>query len=1516
MAHGLLFMEEEDAREVGTLIHQPPTFHMYESENLQSVGLCDTITNNNVYPKYLPRPMDINSVQALAVRLALVQLYKGRGWKKSMSISVLIKHEQKRKVKKNKIPCGGFIIGDGTGVGKTREIAAFVVSVILYEKALSDVQKTVGPSIFGHDATAIMNAGLWRRAPFFIWLTCSRTLFDSCQQGMREVVTNSRTGACYSWEKWYCSNKPVRFRNDGKTGFMTINTTNTMTQAIDTINIRFLCLQDVKNYVNERGWSDGVSDYLTASPSILFMTYADLNANLEFVLKFLTGGTNIDSNMVTPIDNYVTAILCDEFHQPRNISDAFRAELEKTWKEEDYTVLHNILRKANPSVSEVVTRFRDAMANDKQFKTKRIKCRKKSAGKITTSNFLHLLRQSDSFRLFIEVMKYDSFYIMASATPFQSNADLHLIDHIFRRSAPAYTRIAAFNGTGNSTTPDAIAEDSEYATVFLEQAVKLLKNRGQLVSRCISIANVECSVVNCNATPFQKFAMDELSSYCINARQLLIDCKEVGHFVMDAFNKIAERENSNTISLKKARCLIDEINSNVRGKNTLATTNKEMDYILLKIDDRFKVVLVEEEDVGHDGETTIETILQEALDSYRNKNDAMQQISTEEEEDVIGHELYDIIQEQEQNVKHIRKIKSDDACQLIPSSHVTENIFIAPWFEKLKKQYFINTASTSVSACKSALLTVKSHAVIQAIQKLRKTPEDKKAVMSLEQTGDSYLTNLSTRICDACRKRKMQTSENVREEHYGLVDTGVYDSSPLANTIFSGYRLLCRAVAMSSTFKFKIKQKPNSVAYVILLPIMPPIEPLVALSGNPIDSIVQTVGESNHAEITNRKLCSRNTARGMILIKPNTKTANTNKCIDSFNNTKQVDVIMLGPKGSTGLSLHDSKSNSVAAKRIHCLLDVPYNAIAFLQTIGRTHRNGQATVPHYLIFSTDSPAERRFFDSLENRVKDSKAGTYADRYSNNSISITSAICREQFLDKGLVLKTAGNVIRVVACDLTPVEMIDIFAKMMLPIRKGGVAFVEGLDIKNGIFIETVTLALHITLVVLGEQNKIGSVQHLSHALSFASTLRQQVIFSIASSAAKFAYSNLCLHLVHEPSTNIVDKRVNTLRHAAYTFTEKMKNCAEKTTNENVNKFTDDSTILPARKRDTSVDIFSDLVRNGKRKRCINDEEEHEDIFQDNDEGEEKNILHIIMANKPTNYEEAIKNAKKTPDTVRILGTGSKEGVINISECYSVPSVDMLNFIPVITASSVIQTISKENHGLLFMIHNAALPHRHTTNGAGSFMLGLARRLSNGSINYRQFQNNFFCPIDESKILYDIFANVKCVMARDERLDGLCDTRMNGVMGASYIKVRKKPECVFIANLLDEKLRRHVVNDDDEEYNKNSDEDDNDNESEDETRKIDTGSKQIQISSGQKLKCGFVNSNNEGHDMDIVLCNGNKITLTKENSAFVKKHIDSFVAGNLIGTGGSILQVCFDNCNEEEFKGMPKFCLYDSAASQM
>nr|BDT62709.1 MAG: wsv026-like protein [Metapenaeus ensis nimavirus] len=1558
MLQNFLFMSKEDAASIGTSEYTPPSFEPYESDSLRSVGLCEEI-ESQAYPFYLPRPFNINFVQATAVRLALVQYFISKGWKKSMGPEELITTDLLRRALPNKNTVGGFIIGDGTGVGKTRELAAFLVSVVLYEKAIHDTQCHLGPLIFRREECAsVMDTvrdGRWRRAPFFIWLTCSKPLFRSCQEGIREVLTNSGSARA-SWKHF--SDRPLRFMGGGGAGSISFRTPNVVTEAMEETLIMFYTLKDIKDIEKTSGGGGRkISDLHTSVPSILFMTYADLNVNLQFVLRFISGGANIDANVSVPMDNILTAVLCDEFHVPKNISDPFRKVLQDIWAEEDNRVLSDSPRPPNPSLSDLVERFKRALCKDKQFTTKclRSKRKQKSAcgrSLMSTGTFLSLLRMSDSFRLFLEVIKHDTFCLMASATPFQSNADLHSVDHILRRNLPAYTSIAAFSGGGNYSTPDMIAENSEYATVFLEQVVKLLKNRGQLVSRCISIANVECSVVNCNMTPMQQYAIDELSSYCLSARQTLVDSRQLGEAIADALSSLISDE-SGIVTKRHLKEFVDRLNSPNAATKYRPHKRKRDDenenendlYDLCysgmgKIDKRFRAVVLFQNDVAHDGYTSIKTILSEAAEAAAARE--IEWKTTEQHPpppialDAVTQELMNAVTEEES--KSVEEGLATASCTSMKTATreaaATDFVFGEEWFTKLGRQYYINIASTCVAACKNALLSIKSHAVCEAVQSLRLSPEPKKAVMSLEQTGDSFLTGLAGRIFHAPGKggstgtvpdannndsvatpaaasipttTSASTSTSASLPNYGIVDLSVFDSSPLANIILAGYRLLCRAVAIATAIRFKTSG--GKQAYLVLVPVPPPMEPFLALSGNAMDIIAQRVGDTNHAEITNRKLCCRITGRGMMSIRPNHKTSDTNECVNSFNNTTEVDTILLGPKGSTGLSLHDSRSNAISAKRVHCVIDLPYNAIAFLQTIGRTHRNGQMSTPHYIIFSTDFPGENRFFDSLEKRIKDSKAGTFADRYSGNSVSIGNGVDREQFLDKGLVLKTMGFVIRVISSDMTQTDLMDTFAKTMMDIDGGAIAFMEGLDESNDLFLEIVILALHITLVALDHHHDIiDCPESLARAMDFEATLEEQTLYSVAAAATKFAFSNLCLNLAFHREERKLGKTLLSISRAAsslFTFIESQKK-KQQTAQPRPRHRRSCASLFPAGGRDTSLDMFSDLVTQRATGVPIRDVDEG---CQSNNGGHRQQgmislrvsriqrIEQIVCSHSPANPLTTIAASNRVC-TVRVLGTGHKEGVVPSSQCIGVISTDIIQSIPVVTACSVLNTLSRENPGLVLDLHNASLPHMHFNKSLScnvTYILNLARKLSKGSLDFRQFQNNFFSPKSESRLLSDTFNNIKTIMARDDRLDGLCEVRMNNVMGASYARVRRRPECVFITKLLDPVLRRHVV------LNKDRGEDKEDGKS-NETN--DTSEKE-HYSSHNFSRVG----GGEGHDLDVILCSGLTVRLTKENSAFVKEHIDSFVAGNLIGRDGSILQLCFDNCNGS-FEKMPKFCLYD------
>lgn len=1364
--------------------------------------------------------------------------------------------------------------------------------------------------------------------------------------------------------------------------------------------ISFITLKNIKEAAAENCYGNTfqhVINKFTITPTILFMTYADLNMNLEFVLKFIFCGADLDDPSVVR-ETFVTAILCDEFHKPKNISDSFRKVLAANWEEEDEHVLKDTSADSkispssaakhqpppyfNNSVAETLQRFKSGFVSDKQtlMKWTKKKNSKRGEGKSDTSIFLSSLISSDSFRFMLELVKNDVFCLLASATPFQSNSDLHSIDHLLRGMIPAYTSISSFTG-GSESLPDAIAENSEYSTKFLEEVIKLLRNRGQLVSRSISVDNVECSVVSCTSTPLQKFAMDELASYCLETRNVLLDAPKIGSALQSELALFTTE--------KQVREFVESINS---CKLWEKSSHKQA---LSKIDYRQKIILLREDECDSFGKNSMkeisETILSPPLLSHYSskpssligatndsvyssetkcKDNSLKFTSTKilnkkrkintvfdlkgskkcrlENDDLFfeknlsdnidnvnecGEDIYMGVQyadEHDCQTKTLDWLMSDgqelifenkkkydvkpervsslygeecsSACDA--NSAGVEKLFTDEVFLKRLKQYYINLASVSVAACKSSLLAIKSHSVNDAIKKLRISSSPKKAVMSLEQTGDSFLSGLAGRVFEATSKNKESVDKEKQKQHsYGLVDVNVFDSSPLANVILSGYRILCRALSIATAVKTVVDG--NTVLYLIVMPRPPPTEPLIALFGNSLDIIEQCAGETKHAEISNRKLISRVTPQGMLVLQPNSKTTNTNKCIDVFNNTKEVDVMMLGPKGNTGMSLHDSRTNAVSAKRVHCLLDLPYNAVAFRQTIGRTHRNGQATVPHFLIFTTDSPSERRFFDSLESRVKDSKAGSFADRYSNNSLNMTAVVDREQFLDKGLVLKTLGTTIRIISSDIDPISLFISLSKMTISLKDSQLyAFVEGLDVSNSMFLDVMSFGLEIIISCLGLDHFILDSDNRIVAAEFNKCLNYNQKISMANAAGRVIFSNVCQKFSHNENDNHSSGNITRVLNSAHLLQKRLNDWFHDGKLDNFTSKIKDKNIVNKRKKtkkNICDDIFNHIYNNINNNDSGLEEDElllEEEICGGLGYLDETNIFDAILfnlyRNAPLEYFSSSTNSnfgeekeivpcsssnyKKTSIvTVRILGEGQKKNVIS-SSGYAIPS-EIIDNIPLVSSTCVISTLMKENPSLVYRLYDSSLPHSSCDYPfrKSSYCLSISKKLSRGNLDFRQFQNNLFAPKSESELLHESFVHVLAIMARDERLDGMCESRMKNVIGASYLKVSTPPSCVPRSKLLNGQLKRHVARNIDDEYIRNGKE---------------------------KNEKAYL----KNHNVDVVLNDGSLLNLTPENSVFVAEHLDFFVAGSILGHGGKFLQLCFDN--HDRFGGLPPFCIYN------
>nr|BDV49767.1 MAG: wsv026-like protein [Penaeus semisulcatus pemonivirus] len=1446
--HNKLFPSQQHAVDRGIETYANPAFSLYESKALEAVGLDDVFVPPSPYPHqnqqpfaslaqpvYLPRPFALNSVQATAVRLALVQYYRQRGWVYGMSDEELGKTCSPSLGEHRRWNCDrpygrGFIIGDGTGVGKTREMAAFALSIIMAERAVQESglrYLTCNPekdSVEHRQKRCFGGSSLWSRQPLILWLTCSETLFDSCKEDLHAVIKNSDPSA-KSWRNVGVPDAPSMY--DPASGLTTVDHDG---------NVLFIKFTTLKRLRKDMMLSNG----LVAVPTILFMTYAGLNVNLEKVLDLLISGGRPVMESRQPIPSIVTAILCDEFHKPKTITDAFRKELTKGWEMEDMAILSGAPPQAPPAPADVIWRFFRAMTPSQSARRQRRytatklnaddQCTKKRRVDATTmmidieepgpiSQFLSELGQADSFRLLVELTKRDVFFIMASATPFQSNLDLHAIDHIIRGLLPAYTSLDAFqngikvaNGGVNMTDTDdegamlALVENGEYATRFLEDLVKLLYHQGQLVSRAISMSHVDCAVVRCPMSPMQEYAVDEMASYMQEAKCSFRASSRIGVALADEINSLATigfRERWTTDKLRqKLNCLAESIN-----RGTVAWGH------LSRIAPFFRVLVVDNERLWQAGDDLLPGESREYATASKVKGD--------KEEDVPAAEC----------------------------------IFDGEQYTRTAAQYGVNISGIAVSVCKAMLLVLKARSVSKAVSRLRKNIQLHKVVIAIEQTGDAYLASLLMRMVDAIEPAKVGRS---------VLRLSQFDALPLANSTLTAFRLLCHAVAIRTAVRILPLQKSHTC--VFLVPRLPPVGPVLSMGGNFLDTVEQHLGESRHTEITNRRWQCRWTEDGLMVLNSNSKSSNTRKNVDSFNNSSHVDVMILGPKGNTGLSLHDSKTNAVAARRLHMIIDLPYNPIAFRQGIGRTHRNGQVSTPMFMLFSTDAPAERRFFESLEARVKDSAAGSFGDRYSRNKLDIVRAeavadassvsdtacssanidaqrhdesaaaaaadaaavVYRENFLDQGLILKVMGTIIRIIVADIGPLELFTKLGQMGL-YDSDRFVYVEGLDSGNVLFVEILTLGLDVAYLVLLNTDE----DNPSRASMFTKLYRTQTLMGVVRTAGRVLDSNLVegLMMTKRPLPSSVYKL---LCSATRLYTLAM-----------------------------SLDGTHTMLR---------------ELL----DGIPSKTLRPLGSRCP--YPTVPESSEVIAMTIRVLGAGtsmvSPSHVMSGSK-YFIPS-NVISEIPLVAAVCVLSKIATELPSLILRIANAATPHDRACGPPESFILNNAKKLSEGKLDNRQFQNSYFSPLSDASLMKDIFTTVRRIMARDARLEQLCNNRINPVIHAIYVHIVHRPAGTVSRNFfLTPQTLPHI-----------SKEllgiiEDNDN--------------------GGNSSVMGIDSDIPYYEIQARLVDGTLVTLTPKNSLFIENYIDYFIIENIVGHCHSVVQLKFEN---HLSVNMPPMAIFD------
>jgi len=878
----LLFPSEETAKAIGSNTFAVPSFEVYESKALLEVGRCESLTRGGmddcwvdgyVQPRFLLRPMSLITLQGEAVRLFSVQYYKHRG------------NLGQGDAKSKNAYGGGFIIGDGTGVGKSREIAGMIVTAILVEQYLYRKSESHKP-------------------PLVIWLTCSELLFANCKRAFAEVLTLANA-----------SKYSLRSMNDN--GLTTIDLEG---------NDLFIHFTTLKNFLAD---TNDTCDYPLPQPTVLFLTYNGLMANFEDLMEIF------DKGIILP-----TAVFCDEFHKTKNISDKMKWVIQSRSERYDGDDSdHN-----SPSL---FVAMRNTFCRNKRNKLQ--------------------LTVADSVKLFVDHLKNTTFFVMSSATPFQNNQDLHMIDHIIRNIAPRYHLLDQYNGTPTGMN------SSEYSTLFLESIIKLLYNNGIYVSRTISMKGIRCAIVQKPISAANMYMINEISSYLAEMKCL------------------AKTAHSDVKVLGKK---IDQIIKSKKWESPSALMSRLEEF-------------GEAVNTGKCGEVAIRTgyrlVFAEWNSAWQYLYDGRRRKTTYSNDDDDDDDDDDIFSKR-------KKIKMDPTIQESLSSssppppppHQTEKgdtidsdiismskVFSTRSCRLLSGQLKVNLAACCVAINKNILLSLKNKSVLKYIETVRKQKEPQKMVITVDQTGDSYYSHITDELIKipllesgAKKKKKGKKKKNA----ISVNRLSVFDKAPASHFIGNAYKTLLKIILLDTTYRITSLEKER--VCFLLLPRLPPPAPLALLEENFLDSIEVGVGEGRYIEVTKRKYSGRLMSEGTLEIIPiNTSAKNTTRDFQLFKHSKSVDVAIVGRSGNTGFDFHDSKDNITRARRIHIIADLPHDAISFLQSIGRTHRNNQRSLPRYCLFLTNIPTEKRFVDTLESRVRDSKAGTYGDRYCQNTISL-------------------------------------------------------------------------------------------------------------------------------------------------------------------------------------------------------------------------------------------------------------------------------------------------------------------------------------------------------------------------------------------------------------------------------------------------------------------------------------------------------------------------------------------------
>ncbi|HQB82241.1 MAG TPA: strawberry notch C-terminal domain-containing protein, partial [Candidatus Rifleibacterium sp.] len=148
----------------------------------------------------------------------------------------------------------------------------------------------------------------------------------------------------------------------------------------------------------------------------------------------------------------------------------------------------------------------------------------------------------------------------------------------------------------------------------------------------------------------------------------------------------------------------------------------------------------------------------------------------------------------------------------------------------------------------------------------------------------------------------------------------------------------------------------------------------------PLDMILNHFGPDAVAEITGRttRVVWREVDGTTKRVKENRSKRHSEAEENDFMSGKK-RILVFSEAGGTGRSFHADMSKKNQQHRIHYLVQAGWRADAAIQGLGRSHRTNEASQPHYVLCSTDVPAQVRFTSTIARRLDQLGALTRGQR---------------------------------------------------------------------------------------------------------------------------------------------------------------------------------------------------------------------------------------------------------------------------------------------------------------------------------------------------------------------------------------------------------------------------------------------------------------------------------------------------------------------------------------------------------